>query len=148
MSTSRLHLGLFPLAFTSCCCDIACSWERLPVLQQLGPHQALGVEKNRDLLWLTYARGGGRPWWRCSVQRGRRLGPGTRRAGALQPRCYLPRLSPSQWVCPSPPTGSLLSCQSRGGIRLARPHQQLVCRGPFRSVYESAALEQGPAHGS
>ena len=132
MRTSRLRLGLFPVACTSCCCGIARSWERLPVLQQLGPHQALGAEKNRDLLWLTYARGVGGPGGDARRKAGEGWGLGPEGLGPLQPRCYLPRRSPSQWVCPSPPTGSLLSCQSQEGIRLARPRQPLTLQGPFQ----------------
>lgn len=83
--TSRLRLGLFPLAFTSCCCGIACSWERLPVLQQLGPHQALGVEKNRDLLWLTYARGAGGPGGDARRKEGEGWGLGPEGLGPCSP---------------------------------------------------------------
>lgn len=134
----KLHPGLDPLAVTPCCCDIAFSREQLPILQQLpnlGPHQAAGVKKNRLSLANTYKQCG-QPWGRCTVQGGRRLGPGPEGLGALQSRRYLPGLSPSWGVCPAP--------TNRLTTELPVPKGNLVGLAINSFLYNPLSWSRGP----
>lgn len=131
----KLHPGLDPLAVTPCCCDIAFSREQLPILQQLpnlGPHQAAGVKKNRDSVWLTRTSSVGSPGGDAQCKEGEGWGLDQKGLGPCSPGATCQDSAPLGGPALLPPTGSLLSCQSRKGTWSAWPStafSTILCLG-------------------
>lgn len=129
----KLHPGPDLLAVTPCCCDIAFSREWLPVTVATRRPGGLTRHRGRKEQRLSLAnvcRSVGSPGG--DVQRkegegwaGAREGLGALRSGAT---CHN---SSTQEVCPAPPTGSLLSCQSERLDWLGS--YGFLCKGPFLS---------------